>query len=157
MSSKAVPDRTDPSFWREFPVMADYFSPAIVPLLRSLGMDTKRVMYEFGERLGHEAASKLARLSMEEMLQEFSRIWEETRVGRLTVEGKAPLVLQISDCAVCGQLQGTGEMYECALHEGFFKGALSGRLGRVVTLKQDTNFEGEAGTWCRRLITDVSL
>ncbi len=157
MPSKTAQDRTDPSFWREFPDMADYFSPAIVPLLRTFGMDTKQVMYEFGERLGKEAAARMARLSLEQMLDEFSRIWEETRVGRLSIEGRAPLVLQISDCAVCGQLQGTGGMYQCALHEGFFKGALSARLGRDVTITQDTNFEGEAGTWCRRLSTDVSL
>lgn len=158
MASKAVETgRKEGSFWREFPSMADYFSPGIVPLLKYLGLDSKYVMHEFGEQVGRNAAAKLANLSLDQMLDEFSRIWEEYKIGRLTVEGRNPLVLQISNCTVCGQLQGTGEMYECAFHEGFFQGALSARLGKVVELHQQTNYEGEAGTWCRRLVADIAV
>jgi predicted hydrocarbon binding protein len=158
MASKAMEtDRKEDYFWREFPAMADYFSPGIVPLLNYLGLSSKTVMHEFGEQVGKKAAAKMANLSLDQMLEEFSRIWEEYRIGRLSVEGRDPLVLQISNCTVCGQLQGTGEMYECAFHEGFFQGALSARLGKPVDLHQQTNYEGEAGTWCRRLVADIRV
>jgi predicted hydrocarbon binding protein len=158
MASKAVETRVDDeSFWREFPAMTEYFSPGIVPLLRYLGISSKQVMKEFGEQVGRDAAAKLAHLSTSQMLDEFSRVWDEYRIGRLSVESRDPLILQISNCTVCGQLQGTGEMYECAFHEGFFQGALSTRLGKPVVLHQETNYEGEAGTWCRRLASDASV
>jgi predicted hydrocarbon binding protein len=152
MASKAMEttERTE-SFWRGFPAMADYFAPGITPLLTYLGVDSKQVMHEFGEQIGRNAAAKMADLSLDQMLEEFSRIWQEYRIGSLTVESREPLVLQISDCTVCGQLQGTGEMFECAFHEGFFQGALSARLGKPIEVRQQTNYEGEAGTWCRRL------
>lgn len=153
MASKAIEaDRRDESFWREFPAMADYFGPGIVPLLRYLGIDSKQALHELGEQLGKKAAAKLANLSLDQMLAEFARVWQTYRIGSLSVEGRDPLVLQISNCTVCGQLQGTGEMFECAFHEGFFQGALSTRLGKPVTVRQQTNYEGEAGTWCRRLV-----
>ena len=121
--------RGDDSFWKEFPAMTDYFSPGIVPLLKYLGLDSKRVMHDFGEQIGRNAASRMSNLSLRQMLEEFSRIWDAYRIGQLTVEGTSPLVLQISNCAVCGQLPGTAEMYECSFHEGFFQGALSARMG----------------------------
>jgi predicted hydrocarbon binding protein len=158
MASKAIQtNKKEEGFWREFPEMADYFSPGIVPLLKHLGLSSKSVMYEFGELVGKKAGSRMADLSTEQMLAEFSRIWEQYNIGRLTVESRDPLVLQISNCTVCGQLQGTGEMYECAFHEGFFQGALSAKLGKAVDVHQETNYEGEAGTWCRRLVADISV
>ena len=150
-------DRKEASFWREFPVMADYFSPGIVPLLKYLGISSKQVMHEFGEQVGRDAAAKMSHLSTSQMLAEFSKVWDEYKIGKLSIEGRDPLVLQISNCTVCGQLQGTGEMYECAFHEGFFQGALSAKLGRPVSMHQDTNYEGDAGTWCRRLAADASI
>lgn len=157
MASKAMQEeRKDESFWREFPVMTDYFGPAMVPLLRYLGLDSRQVMHELGEQLGKRAATKLANLSLDQMLDEFSKVWQGYKIGSLTVEGRDPLVLQVSNCTVCGQLQGTGEMFECAFHEGFFQGAISERLGKPVTVRQQTNYEGEAGTWCRRLAVDVT-
>lgn len=149
-------ERKDESFWREFPAMTDYFAPGIVPLLKYLGLGSKQVMHEFGEQVGKKAAAKMANLSLDQMLAEFARIWQEYRIGSVTVEGRDPLVIQISNCTVCGQLQGTGEMFECAFHEGFFQGALGAHLGKPVTVRQKTNYEGEAGTWCRRLAVDVS-
>jgi predicted hydrocarbon binding protein len=158
MASKAMETvKDEDSFWREFPDMADYFSPGIVPLLKYLGLSSKQVMHQFGEQVGKDAAAKMSHLSVDQMLDEFSKVWEGYRIGRLTVESRDPLVIQISNCTVCGQLQGTGEMYECAFHEGFFQGAISASLGRPVTLVQKTNYEGEAGTWCRRLAADVSV
>jgi len=47
-------------------------------------------------------------------------------------------------------------MYESAFHRGFFQGALSARLDKPVTIHQQTNYEGEAGTWCRKLAADIS-
>ena len=155
MAKSVEPSRSDESFWREFPVMVDYFAPGITPLTRYVGLDSKRMMHRFGEEVGREAASKLGHMSIDEMLAEFSRIWKEKRIGTLTIESRDPLVLQISNCTVCGQLQGTGEMFECAFHEGFFQGAIEGRLSKPVAVKQETNYEGEAGTWCRRLAVDV--
>ena len=157
MGTSAETERRDQSFWREYPAMVGYFSPGIVPLLKYLGLNSRDVMREFGVQVGRSAATKMSGLSLNEMLGEFVRVWADYGIGQLTVESHEPLVLQISDCTVCGQLQGTGNMYECAFHEGFFQGALSGKLGRPVTLRQETNFAGEAGTWCRRLTADASL
>jgi predicted hydrocarbon binding protein len=143
------------SFWRDFPVMTDYFAPGIVPILKYLGLNSKQVMHDFGLQVGKDAAAKMANKSVDDVLSELSRVWEQYKIGRLTVESRDPLVLQISDCTVCGQLQGTGEMFECAFHEGFFQGVLGAKLGKPVTVHQQTNYEGEAGTWCRRLEVNV--
>lgn len=157
MTSRTVESNgKEDSFWREFPAMTDY-SPGIVPLLRYFGLSSKEVMHGFGEQIGRDAAAKLAHLTTSQMLDEFAKIWDEYRIGSLTVEGRDPLVLQVSNCTVCGQLQGTGEMYDCAFHEGFFQGALGTKAGRPVALRQQTNYEGEAGTWCRRLVADISV
>ncbi len=156
MASKAVEaGRNEEPFWREFPAMAGYFSPGIVPLLKYAGLSSKQTMHQFGELVGRNAAAKLGSLSVDQMLAEFSKVWQKYEIGTLTVESRAPLVLQISDCAVCGQMQGTGDMFECAFHEGFFQGALEARLGKQVSVRQQVNYEGEAGTWCRRLAVDV--
>ena len=158
MASRAVESNLkEDSFWGDFPAMADYFSPGIVPILNYIGLSSKQVMHEFGEQVGRNAASKMANLSSGQMLDEFSRIWDEYRIGKLTIETRDPLVLQVSNCTVCGQLQGTGEMYDCAFHEGFFEGALSAKAGRPVSLRQQTNYEGESGTWCRKLVADISV
>ncbi len=157
MASKALEaeEREEP-FWREFPAMTDYFAPGIVPLLNYLGLNSKQVMHEFGEQVGKKAAAKMSQLSVDQMLAELARVWQEYRIGTLSVESRSPLVIQISNCTVCGQLQGTGEMFECAVHEGFFQGAVEARMGKPVTVRQETNYEGDAGTWCRRLAVEVS-
>jgi predicted hydrocarbon binding protein len=90
------------------------------------------------------------------MLDVFVATWNEHGLGKLQVTSKSPLELLISDCSTCGQLPGTGEMYECALHEGFFQGALSAKSGKEIKLTQETNYEGTAGTWCRRLVAETS-
>ena len=156
MASKAIETtKKEDSFWREFPTMAGYFSPGIVPLLNYAGLSSKEAMHVFGEEVGKSAAARLSHLTVDQMLIEFSRIWQDYKIGSLTVENHDPLVLQISDCTVCGQMQGTGEMFECAFHEGFFQGAISARLGKPVTVLQKVNYEGAAGTWCRRLAVEV--
>lgn len=152
MASRAVEsERADESFWKQFPTMTDYFAPGILPLTRYLGLSSKQVMHELGEQIGKDAAARLSHLTAEQMIDELARVWHDYNIGVLTVESRDPLVLQISNCTVCGQLPGTGEMFECAFHEGFFQGALATKLGRPVTVRQSANFEGEAGTWCRRL------
>jgi len=156
MASKAMETgRKEDPFWREFPAMAGYFSPGIVPLLNYAGLSSKQTMHQFGELVGKNAAAKLANLTVDQMLAEFSKVWQKFEIGTLSVESRDPLVLQISDCTVCGQMQGTGEMFECAFHEGFFQGAIGARLGKSVSVRQQVNYEGEAGTWCRRLAVDV--
>ena len=155
MATKAMEAaRGEESMWRDFPAMTGYFAPGIVPLLRYLGLDSKRVMREFGKLVGGDAAEKLSNLTADQVLEELSRVWEEQGIGTLTVLTREPLVLEISNCSVCGQLQGTGEMFECAFHEGFFEGVLGGRLGKPVRVTHQTNYEGDAGTWCRRLAVD---
>lgn len=156
MASKALETQeTDGSFWKQFPTMTDYFAPGILPLVKYLGLSSKRVMHELGEQIGKDAAEKLSSLTVDQMIDEFAKVWQTYEIGFLTVESRDPLVLQISNCTVCGQLPGTGEMFECAFHEGFFQGALAARLGKPVTVHQTANYEGEAGTWCRRLVVDV--
>ena len=156
MASKAVEtERTDESFWKAFPKMTDYFAPGIMPLVKYLGLSSKQVMHELGEQIGRDAAAKLSHLSVDQMLRELAGVWQTYGIGTLSVESRDPLVLQISNCTVCGQLPGTGEQFECAFHEGFFHGALSTKLGKPVTVRQSTNYEGEAGTWCRRLAVDA--
>jgi len=150
----ATQDR-DKSFWREFPAMTDYFSPGIVPLLRYLGLESKQVVHDFGEQVGRTAAAKLANLSLDQMLDEFAAVWQSYKIGTLAVESRNPMVIKITNCTVCGQLDGTGEMFECAFHEGFFQGALSARLGKPVKVSQETDCAGDGGTWCRRLAVDV--
>ena len=155
MASKALEtQRTVESFWKQFPTMADYFAPGILPLMKYLGLSSKQVLHDLGEQMGKEAAAKLSRLTVEQMLDEFARVWKTYGIGSLTVESREPLTLQISNCTVCGQLPGTGEMFECAFHEGFFQGALETRLGKPVTVRQSADYEGEAGTWCRRLVAE---
>lgn len=144
-------------FWKDLPTLADYFSPAILPLLNFLGVGSKEVMYELGSHLGRRAAERIVASSPEAMLEKLEDAWLEYDIGTLQVVSSDPLVLMISDCRTCGQLPGTGQMYECAFHEGFFHGALSAKLGRSVNFRQDTNFEGTAGTWCRMLVSDTKL
>jgi predicted hydrocarbon binding protein len=157
MGTVAESERRESGFWRDYPIMIDYFSPGIVPLLKYLGLSSKDVMRDFGIQIGSSAASKMADGTVKGMLDELAKVWQEYRIGDLRIETRDPLVLQISNCTVCGQLQGTGDMYECAFHEGFFQGALSTKAGRPVNLRQKTNYEGEAGTWCRHLVADISV
>jgi hypothetical protein len=42
-------------------------------------------------------------------------------------------------------------------HESLFKSALTNCLGKKVDLRQETNFEGEAGSWCRRFVADTKI
>lgn len=149
--------RWEAGFWKEFSTASDYFEPAIEPLQRKFGVGSKELMFHIGTFLGRKAAEKVEAETAGEMLEKFVSIWNEYNLGRLQVLSKAPLTLLISDCRICGQLPGTGEMYECAFHEGFFQGALSAKLGRQIAFRQETNYEGTAGTWCRRLVADVSL
>jgi predicted hydrocarbon binding protein len=157
MGTVAETGRTEDGFWREYPSMIDYFSPGIVPILKYFGLNSREVMRDFGIQVGRSAASRMADLSIKEMLDKLAGVWQEFRIGSLSIESRNPLVLQISNCTVCGQLQGTGDMFECSFHEGFFQGALSLISGKVVNLRQETNYEGEAGTWCRRLVSDISV
>ena len=136
--------------------MADYFAPGIVPLLKHLELDSKQAMEQFGEQVGKKAAAKTADLSFDEMLSEFAKVWLAYNIGTLAVESRDPLVIQLSKYAVCGQLAGTGDMFECAFHKGFFQGALSAHLGKPVKVTQKTSHEGDAGTWCRRLALESS-
>jgi predicted hydrocarbon binding protein len=149
--------RWDEAFWKEFSTMSDYFGPAIEPLQRKFGVGTKELVFHVGVFLGQRAAITMEEATPVEMLDKMVSVWNEYNLGKLQVVSKDPLSILISDCRICGQLPGTGEMYECGLHEGFFQGALSAKLGRPVSFRQETNYEGTAGTWCRRLVADISL
>lgn len=147
--------RAEKEFWKEFPVMADYFGRAITSLQSYLGVNSKEIFASLGEVFGRKAAERYdSSLDLESVLKSVSSIWEDYKIGNLEISNRDPLTLVISDCSICGQLAGSGENYDCAFHEGFFRALLSERLGRKVNLIQETNYEGGAGTWCRRYVAN---
>ena len=151
-------DDKNPEFFRkDFSSMADYFSPAIKSLQDFLGVGSKEVLYQVGAIFGQKMGERYKSMEPKQMLEELSIIWEKMEIGRLKVEKSDPLTMLVSDCRVCGQLPGTGGMYQCAFHEGFFQRLLSTMLGRKVDIHQETNYEGTAGTWCRRFVADVKV
>ncbi len=150
-------EQSDESFWKDFASMADFFSPALSPLQKYVALGSKELFYSLGETFGRKAAEKLAGESLRETLLQLSNLWGRMELGRFEVVRSDPLTLLITNCRVCGQLPGTGSMYECAFHQGFFESVISSTLGTRVSLRQDTNFEGEAGTWCRRFVADVKI
>jgi len=154
VADQKVPDE---EFWKDLPTMTDYFSPAVSTLQKHLGVGTKEIMYLLGEFLGQKASSLEPESSPLAMLNGFVSVWNEYDIGTLRIESTAPLTLVISDCRICGQLPGTGDMFECAFHEGFFRGALSTKLGKPVGFRQEGNYEGTSGTWCRRLVSDTNI
>jgi predicted hydrocarbon binding protein len=155
--SRIQEKQSDEEFWKDFPTMADYFSPAVTSLQKYLGIGSKEIFYFLGEVFSRKVANRYESWNLKEILLELSRIWESLEIGRLEIENANPLTLLISDCRICGQLAGTGGMYECAFHEGFFRSVLSNKLSRKIDLHQETNFEGTSGTWCRRFVADVKI
>ena len=131
-------------FWRDFPAAADYFSPAVVGLQQYLGVGSKEILYSLGEMFGRKVAEKFSDLDVEGTISELSSLWERMDIGRLEIVSRNPLTLMVYNCVICGQLAGTGAMYECGFHEGFFQSVISNSLMKKVNLHQDTNFEGEA-------------
>ncbi len=147
----------DEAFWKDFASMADFFSPAVTPLQKYVGLGSKELFYSLGQTFGRRIAEKNEGRTLREALSELSDQWERMELGRVEVIRSDPLTILITNCRVCGQLPGTGSMYECAFHQGFFESVISNTLGKEVNLHQDTNFEGEAGTWCRRFVADVKI
>ena len=88
--------------------MTDCFSPAILPLPCCLELSSEQVMRDLGELMGRSAPSKVSAMTPRQMMDEFVWIWERHEIGELSVERENPLVLQVSDCKLCGQLQDTG-------------------------------------------------
>jgi len=144
-------------FWKDYVTMTDYFAHAILPMQRKYGIKSEDLFYSLGRLIGARAAKAYSKLTLEETLHELQKVWEENEIGRLVIESKKPLQISIHDCTVCGQLAGTGAMFDCAFHEGFFGGVLSFKENKNVPLHQVTNFEGGAGTWCRKYTADISL
>ena len=144
-------------FWKDFLTMADYFNHAIAPIQKHFGLQSSDLFNSLGYTLGKSVAEQYSDADLRELVHDLRRLWEKLEIGVLNVVSENPLELMISDCTICGQLPGSGEMYDCAFHEGFFRGVLSLKTGRDVKLTQVTNFEGSAGTWCRRYLTDVKL
>jgi predicted hydrocarbon binding protein len=144
--------RPEQEFWKDFLTMADYFNHAIVPLQKHFELKSEDIFHSLGASLGKDVAERYPEADLKEALNDMSKLWGELRIGRLSVEKTDPLELMISDCMVCGQLAGSGEMYDCPFHEGFFQSFVSSKLGKDVHLKQVTNFEGSAGTWCRKFV-----
>jgi predicted hydrocarbon binding protein len=138
--------------WKDFIALADFFSPAIRRMQQYAGVESREILYTLGTIFGRRVAERSAARNLDELLAELSRAWEEYEIGRLQVERREPLTLTIYNCTICGQVAGTGEIFDCPFHEGFFDGVLSTYLGRDVKVIQETNFKGEAGTWCRRYV-----
>lgn len=147
----------DEQFWKDLSSMTDYFSPAVSALQEYLGVGSKEIMFYLGEFLGEKAGRLDPESSTLAMLDEFVAVWSKYGIGTLRVESTDPLTLVLSDCRICGQLPGTGDLYECVLHEGFFQGALSVKLGKPVEFRQEASYEGTSGTWCRRLVADIKV
>ena len=144
-------------FWKDFVAMTDYFSHAILPMQQQFGVRSEDLLYSLGRLIGAKAAKTYSKLSLEETLHELQKVWKEHEIGRLEIDSKSPLQITIHDCTICGQLAGTGGMFDCAFHEGFFGGILSAKENRNVQLTKMTNFEGGGGTWCRKYTADISL
>jgi predicted hydrocarbon binding protein len=154
MTAKA----TKQEFWKDFVTMTDYFSHAILPIQAEFEVSSQDLFYSLGQLLGEKAAQEYHELGMKETLVELQKLWHKREIGRLEIENANPIEPAIYDCTICGQLPGTGGMYDCAFHEGFFTSVLSRKLNKKVELRQVTNFEGSAGTWCRRYTaSDVRL
>jgi predicted hydrocarbon binding protein len=151
--------KEEKEFWKGFPAMADYFSHAVTSMQDYLGMNSKEIFSSLGGVFGKKAAEKFdSSVDLTSVLKSLTHMWQDYGIGRLEIANRNPLTLIISDCTICGQLAGSGENYECAFHEGFFKSLLSSRQGREVNLVQETNYEGDAGTWCRQYVApDVKL
>ncbi len=148
----------NPEFFRKnFSSLADYFSPAIKSLQEYLGMDSKEILYQLGIIFGEKMGKYYESMEPRRILEDLPRLWEKMETGVLVIEKSDPVTILVSDCRVCGQLPGTGGMYHCAFHEGFFKGLLATRFGVNVKVSQQTNFEGIAGTWCRRFVADAKV
>jgi predicted hydrocarbon binding protein len=157
MATEAPTRTKDAGFWRDFPSMTDYFSDGINTLQSYLGIGSKEAMFELGKFFGERAANKIDAPTTKDMLHELENVWQKYDIGTLDIADEDPLVLVVSDCRICGKLSGTGDMYECAFHEGFFQGALSAKMKKKVSFHQETNYEGEAGTWCRVMVSDTKV
>jgi predicted hydrocarbon binding protein len=144
-------------FWKDFLSMADYFNHAIAPFQKHFGLKSQDIFYSLGQDLGRRVAEKYDDADPKDVMKDMSRLWEELRIGTLKVSRYDPLVIEIHDCTICGQLAGTGGMYDCAFHEEFFTGLLSVISGKEVQVAQETNYAGAAGTWCRTYATDTKL
>jgi predicted hydrocarbon binding protein len=157
MQDRAMDEVFWHQFWKDFPAATDYFSPAIRALQSYLGFGSKDILYSLGEMMGRKVVEKLGGMSLTEVLYDLSKLWETMDIGHLKIVSRDPLTLEVSNCMICGQLAGTGGMYECAFHEGFFHGVLASSMRKEVQVHQDTNFEGQAGTWCRRFVSDIKM
>jgi predicted hydrocarbon binding protein len=144
-------------FWKDFLSMADYFNHAIAPFQKHFGLKSQDIFYSLGQDLGKRVAEKYSNTDPKEAIKDISKLWEDLRIGTLKIQRTDPVELEIRDCTICGQLAGTGGMYDCAFHEGFFSGFLSSMSGKEVRVTQETNFAGAAGTWCRRYVTDAAF
>jgi predicted hydrocarbon binding protein len=114
-------------------------------------------LFSLSEFLGERASRLHPDYGPAAMLSGIIALWTREEIGTLKVESIDPVTLVVTDCTICGQLAGTGDMYESSLHEGFFQGAPSTKLGRPAHFRQETNCEGTSGTWCRRLAAGTKL
>lgn len=153
MSTTDLYDR----LWRDILSVISFFSPALNPLQRKFNISSREVMETLGLMFGRRAAREIKPTDIKEVLNELSRIWGETGIGRFEVESWRPLTIVIRDCIICGQLPELGSLYECSFHKGFLEGLLGAKLGRDVEVVEREGYAGEAGTWSRRFTIDIYI
>jgi len=153
MESKT--DKTEPAFMRNLASAVDYFSPAITKVQEYLGVDTPSIMRSIGRLFGEKVAAMHESRSLNEFILQLAQLWQDSKIGRITIEATDPLIFRTDDCTVCGQLPAEEVAFTCAFHEGFFEAAFSSKLGKAVRVEQDRLFRGDAGTWGRRYIVRI--
>ncbi|MEM3097076.1 MAG: hypothetical protein QXV62_08805 [Nitrososphaerota archaeon] len=144
-------------FWRDLVSTVAFFSPALNPLQRYVGISSKEILAIIGEEMGRETSSKFSQLDLKGLLSQMSETWHILGLGRFEVVGENPLTIRISNCTICGQIPELGRTFECSFHEGFIRGLLSHHLRKQVKVRQEGSTEGESGTWTRTYSTDISL
>jgi len=146
----------DEGFWKDFLTMSSFFSPAVNPAQRHLGISSRDIFRLLGEYFGRKAAEKLRAEDLVSLVSELADFWKKTGIAKIEVDPEPPMRLIIRDCAVCGQTPETGRLFNCVFHEAFIESALSTKMGRKVHVRQEFGMEGGAGTWTRRYSIDIN-
>jgi len=154
MSSQVLDPYGD-RIWRDFLSLAGFFSPAIIPLQKELGMSSSELLKLLGGEFGRRVARRFKDMELDAALSRLADLWTRLGIGRLEVESKTPLTIVIRNCTICGQIPEMGRLFKCAFHEAFLQGFLEEKLGRRVIIRQESDLEGESGLWTRRYVTDI--
>ncbi len=143
--------------WKRLSKSIDYFAPAIERIQEYTGLDKATLLRNMGKTLGEKFAAKNTALSFEDFLEELTRLWEKSAIGKIHIESRSPLIFTTSNGAVCGQLPEAGGLFKCAIHEGFFEAAHAAKIGRPIKIKQEVAYKAQAGTWSCRYTVERTI